>query len=178
MARPLGLESFANQSRLQHALTVAGALVVFWLGYFGGVWAVYGDLSALALESNIAAQRIGGAAGGAVVWTYFSVAFVRGYGGPILNTLAYPLAIVIVAPFPARWLLFGPDIGGLVDRFVGLLVFEPLLTTVIAAVPGLGACAIVLTIWASGLEDERRHEWERRHLSKAFYNEFVESDDG
>ncbi|WP_049952093.1 hypothetical protein [Halostagnicola larsenii] len=177
MNRPLGLEGFATQSRLQHALTVVGALVVFWIGYFGGVWAVYGELSALSLESNIAAQRVGGAAGGVVVWTYFSIAFVRGYGGPVLNTLAYPLAIVIVAPFPARWLLFGPDIGGLVDRFVGLFVFEPLFTTMIAAVPGLGACAIVLALWASTLEDDRRREWERRHLSTSFYETFVERDE-
>ncbi|MCH7661655.1 MAG: hypothetical protein IH933_14105, partial [Euryarchaeota archaeon] len=46
------------------------------------------------------------------------------------------------------------------------------------AVPGLGACMIVLTVWATVLEDECRHEWEREHLSEAFYDEFVEREDG
>ncbi|GAB7018174.1 hypothetical protein [Halostagnicola bangensis] len=177
MNRPLGLESFTTQSRLQHALTVAGAVVVFWIGYFGGVWAVYGDPSVVALETNITEQRVGAIAGSIAVWTYLSLAFVRGYGGPVLNTLAYPLVIVIVAPFPARWVLFGPDISGLVDRFVGLFVFEPLVTTVIVAVPGLGACLIVLTVWASVLEDEHRHQWQREHLSAEFYDEFVDQPD-
>ncbi len=177
MNRPLGLASFTTQSRLQHAVTVVGALVVFWIGYFGGLWAVYGDISAVALETSITEQRVGGITGSIAVWTYFSIAFVRGYGGPVLNTLAYPLAIVIIAPLLARWALFGPDVSGLVDRFIGVFVFEPLITTVIVAVPGLGACMTVLTVWATVLEDARRHEWEREHLSEAFYDEFVDQPD-
>ncbi|UTF54399.1 hypothetical protein [Natronosalvus rutilus] len=174
MNRPLGLDPFATQSRRAHALTVLGGIAVCLLAYFGAVAAVYGDLSVLTLESNIGAQRVGGAVAGVAVWTYFSLAFVRGYGGPVLNVLPYPVAVVVLAPFPARWLLFGPDVSGLRSRFVGFFVFEPLITTGIAVLPGLAACTVVLTAWASLIGDEARERWERRHLTREFYDAFVD----
>lgn len=174
MNRPLGFDPFATQSRRVHALTVLGGIAVCLLAYFGAVAAVYGDLTVLALESNIGAQRVGGAAAGVAVWTYFSLAFVRGYGGPVLNVLPYPIAIVVLAPFPARWLLFGPDVSGLRSRFVGFFVFEPLITTAVAVLPGLAACTVVLTVWASLIGDETRERWERRHLTSEFYDAFVD----
>jgi hypothetical protein len=176
MERPLALASFDEQSRVAHALTVAVAVVVFWLGYFGSVVAVYGDVSVLAAETSIEHQRVGGIAGSVCVWAYFALAFVRGSGGPLLNTLVYPLAIVLFAPFVGRWLLFGPDLSGLADRFVGLFVVEPLVTTVIVVVPGIGTFATLLALWAAVLDEGDRRKWERRYLSDEFYEEFVAPD--
>lgn len=176
MERPLGLTSFADQRRLEHALTVVGAVVVFWLAYFGVVGAVYGELSVLAPATSVEHQRVGGVAGSIAVWTYFGIAFVRGYGGPVLNAVAYPLAIVLLAPFLGRWLLFGPDLAGLADRFVGVFVLEPLVTAALILLPGLGAFVTVLTAWAAVLDDEDRRAWERRHLPAAFREAFVDED--
>lgn len=87
--------------------------------------------------------------------------------------MAYPLAIVLLAPFAGRWSLFGPDVPGLTVRFVGLLVVEPLLTTVIVIVPGVGTFVTLLALWASMTDESDRRAWERRHLSDEFYEEFV-----
>ncbi|MFC4436727.1 MULTISPECIES: hypothetical protein [Natrialbaceae] len=176
MERPLGLASFDDRSRFAHALTVAVAVVVFWFGYFGAVAAAYGDLSVLAPETSIEQQRVGGVVGSVCVWTYFALAFVRGYGGPALNALAYPLVIVLLAPFVGRWALFGPDFPGLTARFVGLLVVEPLLTTVLVIVPGIGSFVTLLALWASMTDESDRRAWERRHLSDEFHEEFVGRD--
>jgi hypothetical protein len=173
MERPLALVAFDGQRPLEHALTVVGALAVFWLGYFGAVAAVYGDVSVLATEASISQQRVGGVVGSVLVWTYFGLAFVRGSGGPVLNAVVYPLAIVVFAPFLARWALFGPDLAGLADRFIGLFVFEPLVTVVLAVVPGLGAFVAVLSVWAATISEGERREWERRTLPESFYEEFV-----
>lgn len=176
MERPLGLASFDRQPRSVHALTVAVAVVVFWLGYFGSVAAVYGDVSVLAPETSIAQQRVGGIAGSVLVWTYFALAFIRGYGGPVLDAVVYPFAIVAFAPFAGRWLLFGPDVPGLFSRFVGLVVVEPLVTTLIAVVPGIGTFVVVLSIWGAAIDDADRRDWERRHLPAEFYAAFVARD--
>ncbi|WP_114577037.1 hypothetical protein [Saliphagus sp. LR7] len=176
MERPLGLASFDRQRRSVHALTVAVAVVVFWFGYFGSVAAVYGTVSVLAPEASIAEQRVGGIVGSVFVWTYFALAFVRGYGGPVLDAVVYPFAIVALAPFSGRWLLFGPDISGLFSRFVGWVVVEPLLTTLLAVVPGIGTFVAVLSIWGAAIGDADRRDWERRHLPAEFYDEFVARD--
>ena len=55
---------------------------------------------------------------------------MRGYGGPVLNPV-YPVVIVVVAPFVARWALFDLDVSGLVSRLVGLVLIEPLVTTLL-----------------------------------------------
>ncbi|WP_255170315.1 hypothetical protein [Natrononativus amylolyticus] len=173
MKIPLGLAAFDHQSRLAHVLTVLGGLLVFWLGYFGAVAVVYGDPSVLGLESSIDEQRVGGAVGAVFVWSYFALAFVRGYGGPVLNAFAYPLVIAAVTPHLARWALFGVDTAAVVSRFVGLFVLEPLVTTVLVVAPGASAFLLWLSLWAARVGDAERREWERYHLSDAFYEEFV-----
>ena len=174
MERPLGMAAFARQSRLAHALTVLGALVICLLAYFGTVVAVYGDPSVVATEAAVTAQRVGGLAAGVAVWGYFALAFVRGYGGPVLNAVVYPIVIAVVAPFPARWVLFGPDLAGLADRFIGLFVFEPLLTTALIVVAGLGVFVTILSVWAALIGEDAREDWERTHLPADFYDEFVD----
>lgn len=52
MERSSGLASFDYQRWSVHALIVVG-VVVFCLGYFGSVAAVYGTLSVLASETSI-----------------------------------------------------------------------------------------------------------------------------
>lgn len=173
---PLGLAAFDHQSRLAHALTVVVGLLVFLVGYFGAVAAVYGDVSALGLETSVAQQRVGGAVGGILLWSYFALAFVRGYGGPALDAAAYPLAIAAVSPHVARWALFGIDPGAVVSRFVGLFVLEPLATTLLTVVPGASAFALWLALWAATVDEADRREWERYHLPDAFYEEFVAQD--
>ena len=174
MDRPLALAGFETQSRAAHVATVAGAVAVFLAGYVGAVAAVYGDVSVLALEANVDAQRVGGVAGSVLVWAYFALAFVRGYGSPVGNAVVYSLAIVLVVPFLARWAVFGPDVPGLIDRFVGILLLEPLVTTVLVVLPGLGTATTILFVWATLLDDDERREWERTHLPPAFREEYVE----
>lgn len=174
MGRPSSLDAFASQTRVQHLATVVGGMLVCLVAYFGAVAAVHGDLSLLANESNVTAQRTGGVVAGVAVWGYFAVAFVRGYGGPVLNTLPYPLFITLLVPFPARWTLFGPDLPGLWSRFVGLFVVEPLITALLVAVPGLTTYALILGLWASRLDEADRAAWEERHLTGRFRAKYVD----
>ncbi len=174
MQRPLGLAPFDNQTRLEHALTVCGGVAVCLLAYFATVWVVYGDLSVVALEEAVTPQRVGGVAAAVAVWAYFGVAFIKGYGGPVLNTIVYPLPIAVLGPFPARWLLFGPDLSGLQSRFVGLFIFEPVLTTGLLAFVGLSVFSTILMVWAAVIGDDAREQWEREQLTAEFYEEFVD----
>ena len=176
MDRPLSLEPFADQSRYQHLATVSGGIVVCLVAYFVAVFLVYSDLTILANETAITPQRVGGLVGGLAVWGYYALAFIRGYGSPVLNSTLYPLLTTLVAPFPARWILFGPDLTGLRSRFVGLWVVEPLITAVIVIMPSVGLYVTILTIWAWLLDDESREQWEQTKLTPAFYEAFVESD--
>lgn len=174
MDRPLSLDPFASQTRLQHLATVVGGILVCLLAYFGAVWLVYGDLAVVAVEANVGEQRVGGIAAGVTVWAYFGLAFVRGYGGPVLNTLLYPFLIALVAPHPARWILFGPDVSGLRERFVGLFVVEPVITAGLIVLPGFGIYTAILIVWAGFLDEEGRNAWAKEHLTPAFYDAFFD----
>lgn len=176
MERPRGLDGFANQSRVAHLATVVGGIIVCLVCYFGAVYLVYADVSILASEAEIAPQRIGGVAAGIGVWTYFGLAFVRGYGGPMLNTIPYPVFITLVTPFPARWALFGPDFVGLRDRFVGLLIVEPMVTALLVVVPGFGVYVTILALWAWRIDEETRREWMETHLTPRFYDAYADGD--
>lgn len=171
---PLGLTPFAGQSRGEHALVLVGGAFACLVGYAGAAAAFFGP-AALGHGEPVGPQRIAGVFGSLACWGFYSLAFVRGKGGPVTDVLAYPLATVTVVPFAFRWAVFGPAWGALADRF-GFFLFQPALFVDAAAhvVPGLVLCAGILTAWASLLGEEAVAAWQREHLSEPFREAFVE----
>jgi hypothetical protein len=171
---PLGLAPFADQSRTEHALVVAGGAVACLVGYVGAAAAFFG-LAALGHGEPAGPQRVAGAFASLACWGFYALAFVRGKGGPVTDVLAYPVATVTAVPFAFRWAAFGPAWDALADRF-GFFLFQPALFVDAAAhvVPGLVLCAGVLTAWASLLGEEAVADWQREHLSEPFREAFVD----
>lgn len=176
MGVPLGLEPFANQSRTEHALVVAGGGVVCLLAYVGAASLFFG-LTAIDHGEPAGPRRVASVFASLACWGFYTAAFVRGKGGPVTNVLAYPAATVAVVPFASRWIAFGPDWGGLRER-VGFILFRPDLFVDAGALllPGIVFCAALLTVWASLLGDDAIREWQRRHLSSAFREAFVDEE--
>ena len=171
---PLGLAPFADQSRTEHALVVAGGAVACLVGYVGAAAAFFG-LAALGHGEPAGPQRIAGVFASLACWGFYALAFVRGKGGPVTDVVAYPVATVTAVPFAFRWGVFGPAWDALADRF-GFFLFQPALFVDAAAhvVPGLVLCAGVLTAWASLLGEEAVADWRREHLSEPFREAFVD----
>jgi len=171
---PLGLAPFAGQSRTEHALVLAGGALACLIGYVGATAAFFG-LAALGHGEPVGPQRVAGAFASLACWGFYALAFVRGKGGPVTNTVAYPIATVAVVPFAFRWTAFGPAWDALADR-VGFFLLRPTLfvEAAVLVVPGLVLCAGVLTAWASLLGEEAVAAWQREHLSESFRAAFVE----
>lgn len=169
-----GLDPFVAQTSLQHLAVVVGGLCIGLGTFFGTVSVLYDGIGVFAGEGAISAQRTAGLLAGIVVWGYFGVAFVRGYGAPVVNVLIYPPGIVFFAPVLVRWVLIGPDIDAIADRFVGLLVIEPAITAAMIAIPGLGTFTTILALWARTLDADERDAWAQQHLSPAFYAAYVD----
>ena len=167
-------DGFAGRTRGQQMLTAFGGIIACLLGYAGATALVYGDLSILADEG--VARRI--ALGGASVacWSYYAVTFIRGRGGPVLNALLFPLLTVGIVPTLSRGVLFGPDVTGLLGGLFSLSL-EPLVLVAFAVVPGVGWFVMILTVWSVRIDNDQRRDWERRHLTEPFRDEFLDGAD-
>ncbi len=176
MKRPLGLEPFADQSRVEHALVVAGGVLACLVGYVGAAVLLF-DLGVLDHGSLAGPRRIATVLASLTCWGYYTVAFVRGKGGPVPDVLAYPAATMAVVPFAFRWIVFGPDWVGLRERF-GFVIVRPEFLVDVATflLPGMALCATLLTLWGSYLGEAELSAWQRRHLSAEFRAAFVEGD--
>ncbi len=176
MATP-ATDGFVGETRRDQVLVVLGGVLACWIGYFGAVALVYGDVSALvAGEETTDPRRVAAIGSGIVCWGYYGLAFVRARGGPVLNATIYPPITLVLAPIPARWLTFGPDPWGLVSGLFSFS-FEPLVLLALTIGPGLGGFVTILLIWSATIDPDERREWERRHLTAAFYDEFVDVSD-
>lgn len=179
MSYPVALAPFVEQTRGEHALAVLGGGILFVLTYFGAVWVAFGDPGSLQHGPDSATPRLfAGTIATACCWAYFGIAFIRGYGGPILNTVVYPVLVAAIAPVAARWVAFGPAIGEFGPRLLlpsASVLIEMALYAAVTVAAGIGAFTIVLLVWSSAFvsEDEQR-AWERKHLDPAFRDAFVE----
>lgn len=176
MNRPVGLASFDQQSRLAHALVVVAAVGAFWLGYFGTAAAVFGDASVLVADDPWPG-RAAAAVGAALSSATLGVAFVRGYGGPVLNVFLYPLIVFGTAPPVGRLFAFGPEALDPLEYFLSFGL-EPLVTVLSMVVPAAVVFLVTLGIWSATLEESERRAWERRYLPDEFAERFAESADG
>ena len=177
MNLPLGLEPFVDQSPRDHTLVpLVGALACL-VGYVGSA-ALFFGIGALDGGGPAGPRRVAAVFASLACWAAYTVAFVRGVGGPVTDVLAYPIATVTIVPVATRWILFGPAWGALRDRF-GFFLFRPdlLVDAAVLVVPGVALCATLLTLWASRLGEAEIREWQRRHLSAAFREAFVEEAD-
>ncbi|MDR5672414.1 hypothetical protein AArcCO_0631 [Halalkaliarchaeum sp. AArc-CO] len=172
---PVGLSAFTGETRLGHALLVIVGAAGFVAGYLGCAVLFFEGLETFGPGAPRGPSLIAGAFGSLGCWGVFAVGFVRGRGGPVLNAVVYPVPIVAVLPVAVRWAVFGPEIGGLLDRF-GFVLFpvEVLVSAAALILPGAVFFASLLAVWAAALDEDRRRAWQREQLSPEFYEEFVE----
>lgn len=176
MTEANGLEPFADQSRMGHALVVLGGVVVCLLAYVGAA-ALFFGVDVLDHGASVAARGVVAAITSLGVWGYYTAAFIRGKGGPLTDVLIYPIVTMALVPVTFRWLVFGPDWAGLRERF-SFAIFRPefIVELVVHVVPGVLFCGLLLTLWASMLGEERSSAWQRRHLTPEFRAAFVEEE--
>lgn len=176
MEVPLGFAPFADETRRNLAVVAVGGVVAFLFGYVGSAVVFFG-FDALAHGADRTPLRVAGAFGSLACWSFYAVAFIRGRGGPVLDTVGFPLATVTLAPFAFRWLVFGPNWMGLRER-IGFFLFRPdlILDAASLLVPGLLFFVSVLTVWATLLGKEEIADWQRTHLDEEFYREFVDEE--
>lgn len=172
---PVGLSSFAGETRRGHALLVLAGVVGFLVGYLGSAMLFFEGLETFAPGAPRRFTLIAGAFGSLGCWGVFAGGFVRGRGGPVLNAIVYPTSIVATVPVAVQWTAFGPDIGSLTGR-LGYVLFplEVLIAAVALIVPGVVFFGSLLALWAATLEEDRRRAWQREQLGREFYEEFVE----
>lgn len=160
-------DGFAGRTRRDQVLTVLGGAVACLVGYLGAVALLNGDVS------TSATGRIPLAVASVACWGYYALAFVRARGGPVLDALLYPMLTVGVAPTVVRWLVVGPDPGGIFEQVLSLSL-DPVVTVAFAILPGIGWFGVILALWSSRLDESQRREWEQTHLTPAFRAEFLD----
>ncbi|MFC5279167.1 hypothetical protein ACFPM1_10435 [Halorubrum rubrum] len=177
MTLPLGLEPFVDQSPRDHALVLVVGAFACLVGYVGSA-ALFFGFDVLGHGGPAGPRRVAAVFASLACWAAYTVAFVRGRGGPVTDVLAYPIATVAVVPVATRWIVFGPAWGALRDR-LGFFLFRPdlLVDAAVLVAPGVALCASLLTLWANRLGETEIREWQRRHLSAAFREAFVEETD-
>ncbi len=174
MGLPLGVEPFARQSRTEHAAVLVGGALACLVAYVGIAALLFG-VESLAHGEPTGPRYVAAVFASLACWGFYSVAFMRGKGGPVTNVVAYPLVTVLLLPFLFRWITFGPVWSAVRERIV--FVFFELSMFVEAAalvIPGLVFCVGLLALWASRLGEDGVSDWQRTHLSPEFRDEFVD----
>lgn len=107
------LWTFADQSRVAHAVVFLGGLLV-WMGVYL-LWLRYvaGDTSVLVKggPAAIVSRQAGIRAATVACYLWFSGAFMVGRGGPFLNLTLYPAGQIVGGVYLTPLLVFGrlPD---------------------------------------------------------------------
>ncbi len=177
MAGPLGLEPFVDQSRRDRALVVSLGVIACAVGYVGSAALLFG-VDALDHGGAAGPRLVAGAVASLACWAAYTVAFVRGRGGPVTNVLVYPTATVTIVPVSIRWFVFGPAWEQLAER-VGVTLVAPalLVDAAVLVVPGVLLCLVALAAWSSQLDEAGIRAWQRRHLSAEFREAFADDPD-
>lgn len=97
MTLPPTLHGFADQSPIEHGLTVFGGVLVCAGVYFVSLDLLMGGVEVAVSEAPeaTALRRRSAAIAGVVCFTYFSIAFIFARGGPLLSFVFYPLFSII-----------------------------------------------------------------------------------
>ncbi|WP_050033837.1 hypothetical protein [Halorubrum halophilum] len=174
MSLPIGLAPFANQSRAAHAGVLVGGAVACLLAYVGAAALLF-ELGALDHGTPDGPRRVASAVASMACWGFYAAAFVRGRGGPVTDAFVYPVATVALVPTAFRWVAFEPAWDAFRDR-IALFLFRPGLFVDAAALvlPGVALAAVLLSIWATRLDESAIETWQREHLSAEFRREFIE----
>ena len=177
MESPSGLEPFRDQSVAdQIGLAIVGALVC--LGAYVGAAVLLYDITVLDHGGPDTPRRVVGVIASVACWGLYSLAFVRGKGGPVTTSVVSPLATLAVVPVGFRWFRFGPPWSAVRDRIAWVFFDVGLFVDVGALVlPGVSLFLSVLTLWASRLDEAAIREWQRRHLPDEFRDAFVAETD-
>lgn len=167
------LNGFATQSRTEHAVVFLGGVAIFAATYFGTL-ALLGGIPLAAVESAdaLAARQIAIRSAAASCWLYFGVLFILARGGPLLNTVFYPLTLTAFGPALLPKLVLGTiprHVFTTGERFTSpQFVADALSVTLPGAMLGIG----LVLLWVYRLDPDVRTRWAATHLTPAFRKKF------
>ncbi|MFC7008950.1 hypothetical protein [Halalkalicoccus salilacus] len=176
MTLPPTLHGFADQSLVEHGLTVVGGVLVCAGVYFVSLDLLMGGIEVAVSEAHeaTALRRQSATIAGIVCFTYFSIAFIFARGGPLLSFAFYPVFIVVYSvPYSTRLLLgSAPD-----DLYThGSFFLSPLFVrdTVTMVVPGIVTAFLIVGLWMLLTDNDELRKWADTNLTEGFKEEFIE----
>lgn len=168
---------FENQTRLGHALVALGGVAV-WVGAYA-LWldAAWGTSQLMVVETAeaAAARRDAMQVATTACWLWFSLAFIVGKGGPFLNTMIYPIVLIVTGPWVAALVVYGTTPGSISggSPFSGTFVvdvFAIFLPGILLSILLVGGFLFVI-YYVTGTGPE----WEEKHMPDAWHEVELEN---
>ena len=176
MTLPSTLHGFADQSPIEHGLTVVGGMLVCAGVYFMSLDLLMGGVEVAVSEAYeaTALRRRSAAIAGVACFTYFSVAFIFARGGPLLSFAFYPLFIVIYSIPYSTFVLFEEVPGSL--HTYGSFFLSPtfIRDTVVMVLPGIFTAFLIVGLWMLLTDTDDLQEWADTNLTEGLKEEFIE----
>ncbi|WP_225335552.1 hypothetical protein [Halomicrobium urmianum] len=163
---------FKNQTRLGHALVALGGVAVWIAVYTYWLDATWGTPQLMIVETGeaAAARRDAMRMATTACMAWFSLTFMVGKGGPFLNTVTYPIVLIVTGPWAAALVVYGTTPGSISGgspisaRFVvdGFAMFLPGALLTIALVGGF--LLVIYFVTGTG------PAWEEKHMPDAWHD--------
>lgn len=176
MTIPPTLHGFANQSSIEHALTVVGGVLVCAGVYFASLDFLMGGVEIAVSEAYeaTALRRRSAMTAGVACFAYFSIAFIFARGGPLLSFIFYPATVVTFGLPLITGIVFGfrPE-----DLFThGSFIYSPTFTrdAIAMATPGIVTALLIIGLWMLWTDNDALQEWADTNLTEGFREEFIE----
>ena len=176
MTLPPTFHGFADQSPIEHALTIVGGVLVCAGIYFGSLDFLMGGVEVAVSEAYeaTALRRRSAAIAGIACFAYFSVAFIFARGGPLLSFAFYPIFIITFGLPVVTGIVFGSR----PDNFFthGSFVYSPTFTrdAILMATPGIVTAFLIIGCWMLLTDNDDLWEWAETNLTEGFKEEFIE----
>lgn len=176
MTLPPTLHGFADQSLVEHGLTVVGGVLVCAGVYFVSLDLLMGGIEVAVSEVHeaTALRRQSATIAGIACFAYFSIAFIFARGGPLLSFVFYP-AILLSFGLPIiTGLLFEARPKNLLTH--GSFFLSPLFVrdTVTMVVPGIVTAFLIVGLWMLLTDNDELRKWADTNLTEGFKEEFIE----
>lgn len=167
---------FADQSPIEHAVTVVGGILVCTGVYFASLDLLLGgvDLAVAETYEATALRRRSATIAGIACFAYFSIAFIFARGGPLLSFAFYPIFTVTFGLPIATSMVFGSRPQNLFTH--GSFVYSPTFTrdAITMATPGILTAFLIVGLWMLWTDNDDLKEWAETNLTEGFKEEFIE----
>ncbi len=176
MTLPPTFHGFADQSRIEHALTVIGGVIVCTGVYFASLDFLMGGVELAVSETYEATllRRRSLTIAGVACFAYFSFAFIFARGGPLLSFLFYPAVLLSFGMPFVTWLSFGKVPNNLHTHGSFLLSPTFIRDGLWMGTPGIVTAFLIIGCWMLLTDNDVLEEWAETHLTEGFKEEFIE----